>query len=150
MRDSIHKYFQVGTIQWMSHPARELQSRGFGPRHSLRRLLRRLRDRPQADDATRDAVKRMLEQSHLKVCYGAQPRLLGPGLNPNDIDEAGRKRARRRFWRRWMKPNTWRQGHRLSGGQVEARNDGAVLRPAFKNHRQPVQKSGSKGHDGGA
>lgn len=20
MRDSIHKYFQIGTIQWMSHP----------------------------------------------------------------------------------------------------------------------------------
>ena len=21
MKDSIHKYFQIGTIQWMSHPA---------------------------------------------------------------------------------------------------------------------------------
>ena len=23
MRDSIHKYFQIGAIQWMSHPHRE-------------------------------------------------------------------------------------------------------------------------------
>ncbi|WP_423219816.1 sugar phosphate isomerase/epimerase family protein [Clostridium saccharoperbutylacetonicum] len=35
----------------------------------------------------------MLEQSHIKVCYGAQPRLLGSGLNPNDINEKGRKKA---------------------------------------------------------
>ena len=46
-----------------------------------------------SDDATRTAAKKMLDQSHLKVCYGAQPRLLGPKLNPNDIDEEGRKKA---------------------------------------------------------
>lgn len=34
-----------------------------------------------------------MEQSHLKVCYGAQPRLLGGKLNPNDLDEEGRKKA---------------------------------------------------------
>ncbi len=45
------------------------------------------------DDDTRAEAKRILDQSHLKVCYGAQPRLLGPKLNPNDIDEEGRKKA---------------------------------------------------------
>lgn len=35
----------------------------------------------------------LLEQSHMKVCYGAQPRLLGPRLNPNAIDEEERKKA---------------------------------------------------------
>ncbi len=35
----------------------------------------------------------LLEQSHMKVCYGAQPRLLGPKLNPNAIDEEERKKA---------------------------------------------------------
>ena len=35
----------------------------------------------------------MLAQAHMKVCYGAQPRLLGPKLNPNDLDEEGRKKA---------------------------------------------------------
>ena len=34
-----------------------------------------------------------MDQSHLKVCYGAQPRLLGPKLNPNAIDESERVKA---------------------------------------------------------
>lgn len=29
----------------------------------------------------------------MKVCYGAQPRLLGPGLNPNALDEEKRMKA---------------------------------------------------------
>lgn len=89
MKGSIHKYFQVGTIQWMSFPNSD-------PLDSLRAI---------AEDDYFDAIelkgfgeqneeaKKILEQSHLKVCYGAQPRLLGPKLNPNDIDEEGRKKA---------------------------------------------------------
>ena len=89
MKDSIHKYFQVGTIQWMSYPNRD-------PMESLKAI---------AKDDFFDAIelkgfgeknaeaKAILDQSHLKVCYGAQPRLLGPKLNPNDIDEEGRKKA---------------------------------------------------------
>lgn len=46
-----------------------------------------------ADDETRAKAKAILEQSHLRVCYGAQPRLLGPKLNPNDIDEKERQKA---------------------------------------------------------
>ena len=48
---------------------------------------------PFKDEQARTKVKRMLEQAHMKTCYGAQPRLLGTGLNPNDIDEEGRKKA---------------------------------------------------------
>ena len=92
MRESIHKYFQVGTIQWMSHPA------------SAKSVLDSIKtiacddffdaiEVCKMDDETRVKAKAMLEQSHLKVCYGAQPRLLGPKLNPNDIDEEGRKKA---------------------------------------------------------
>ncbi len=89
MRESIHKFFRIGTIQWMSYPksapldsllaiARDdyfdaIELKGFG-----------------ADNA---AAKAILDQSHLHVCYGAQPRLLGPKLNPNDLDEAARKQA---------------------------------------------------------
>lgn len=89
MRESIHKYFQVGTIQWMSYP----QS---APMDSLLAIAR--------DDffdaielkgygADNEKAKAILDQSHLKVCYGAQPRLLGPKLNPNAIDEAERQKA---------------------------------------------------------
>ena len=89
MKESIHKYFKVGTIQWMSYPKSD-------PMDSLKAICR--------DDyfdaielkgyGTKNAeAKALLEQSHLKVCYGAQPRLLGPKLNPNAIDEEDRKKA---------------------------------------------------------
>jgi sugar phosphate isomerase/epimerase len=89
MNESIHKYFQVGTIQWMSFPNRT-------PMESLEAICK--------DDffdaielkgygADNEKAKKLLDQSHLKVCYGAQPRLLGPKLNPNDADEEGRKKA---------------------------------------------------------
>lgn len=89
MKESIHKYFKVGTIQWMSYPKSD-------PMDSLKAICR---------DDYFDAIelkgygeknaeaKALLEQSHLKVCYGAQPRLLGPKLNPNAIDEEDRKKA---------------------------------------------------------
>ena len=89
MTESIHKYFQVGTIQWMSFPHRD-------PMESLKAICR---------DDFFDAIelkgygernaeaKALLGQSHLKVCYGAQPRLLGPKLNPNAIDETERQKA---------------------------------------------------------
>ena len=89
MRESIHKYFRVGTIQWMSYPNRD-------PMESLKVIAR---------DDYFDAIelkgygeknaeaKALLDQSHLKVCYGAQPRLLGPKLNPNAIDESERQKA---------------------------------------------------------
>lgn len=89
MTESIHKYFQVGTIQWMSYPNRDpmeslkaiarddffdaIELKGFGPQNG--------------------EAKAILEQSHLKVCYGAQPRLLSTKLNPNDLDEEGRRKA---------------------------------------------------------
>lgn len=89
MKESIHKYFKVGTIQWMSFPRRDAIA-------SLKAI---------ASDDYFDAIeikgygdrnaegKALLEQSHLKVCFGGQPSLLGPKLNPNDLDEARRQQA---------------------------------------------------------
>ena len=91
MRESIHRYFRIGTIQWMSYPWTD-------PMESLKRICR---------DDYFDAVevkgwggipqdgegRRLLAQSHLKVCFGAQPHLLGPGLNPNALAEEARKKA---------------------------------------------------------
>lgn len=85
MKESIHKYFKVGTIRWMSFPKMSVID-------SIRKIA--VDDYFDAievsickDDEEREAVKKLLEQSHLKVCYGAQPRLLGPKLNPNDVNE---------------------------------------------------------------
>lgn len=91
MKESIHKYFQVGTIQWMSHPTYDVLD-------SIRTIacddyFDAIEICRFADEQTRAKAKAMLDQSHLKVCYGAQPRLLGPKLNPNDVDEQGRKAA---------------------------------------------------------
>lgn len=91
MRESIHKYFQIGTISWMSFPKRS----------NVEAIKRIARDDffdaieiPRcADEEEREEIKALLEQSHLKVCYGAQPRLLGPKLNPNDINEEERLKA---------------------------------------------------------
>lgn len=89
MKESIHRYFRVGTIQWMSYPNRDpmeslmkiaqddffdaIELRGFGPQDAEAREL--------------------LAQSHLTVCYGAQPHLLGQKLNPNALDEQEREKA---------------------------------------------------------
>ena len=91
MKDSIHKYFQIGTIQWMSHPSYDVLD-------SMRKIacddfFDALEVCKFNDDETRTKARDMMAQAHLRVCYGAQPRLLGPKLNPNDIDEAGRQAA---------------------------------------------------------
>ncbi len=91
MKESIHKYFQVGTIRWMSFPR-------MGVLESVKRIAADdyfdTIEITQCQDAEERAeLKRLLEQSHLQVCYGAQPRLLGPGLNPNNLDEEGRSAA---------------------------------------------------------
>ena len=93
MRDSIHKYFKIGTIQWMSHPGvpvldsiKKIASDDFFDALEVCQIK---------DDETRLKAKAMMDQAHLKVCYGAQPRLLGPKLNPNDLNEEGRLQAER-------------------------------------------------------
>lgn len=91
MKESIHKYFKVGTIQWMS----------FNKRAPMDSLLSIAKDdffdaievKGYGSAEANQAAKAILDQSHLKVCYGAQPRLLGPKLNPNAIDESERKKA---------------------------------------------------------
>ncbi len=93
MKDPIQKYFHVGTIQWMSHPPVNYPLLESVKTICCDEYFGALEVTKIADDEERKAVKRMLEQSHLKVCYGAQPRLLGPKLNPNDIDEEGRQKA---------------------------------------------------------
>ena len=93
MKESIHKYFQMGTILWMSYPP---ETCGF--LEPLRKVCSddffdAVEITHVADDGEREKAKKLLEQSHLKVCYGAQPKLLGPKLNPNAISEAEREKA---------------------------------------------------------
>ncbi len=91
MRDSVHKYFQVGTLRWMSFPR-------MGVLESIRKIASdeffdAIEISKCKDDEERAEVKKLLAQSHLTVCYAAQPTLLGAKLNPNDTDEEKRKAA---------------------------------------------------------
>ena len=91
MKESIHRYFQVGTIQWMSFPRMD----GL---ESLKTICRddffdAIEININKLGNIREEARVLLAQSHLKVCYGAQPTLLGPKLNPNDLDETGRQKA---------------------------------------------------------
>ena len=93
MKDSIHKYFQIGTIQWMSHPPADMDVLDSLKTICCDDFFDAVEVCRFMDDETRLKARNMLEQAHMKVCYGAQPRLLGSGLNPNDVDEAGRQKA---------------------------------------------------------
>lgn len=97
MKESIHKYFKVGLISFMAYPT---TIRGEDP-HVVD-ILKKIAvdDYFDAIEVTwiKDEVKKkaaadLLKTSHLKVCYGAQPRLLTTGLNANHLDEAERQKA---------------------------------------------------------
>ena len=97
MQESIHKYFKVGLISFMAYPQ---IMRGDAP--DVLDYLKKIAadDYFDAIEVTwiKDAELRkkaadMLAQSHMTVCYGAQPRLLTTGLNPNHLDEMERQKA---------------------------------------------------------
>ena len=91
MYESIHKYFQIGTIQWMSYPnldvldtIQKIGSDDFFDAIEISHFK---------DDAKRERARDMIQEAHMRVCFGAQPMLLGPKLNPNDLCEEGRLKA---------------------------------------------------------
>ena len=94
MRESIHKYLQVGLISFMAYPANIR-----GTDENILDVLKKVAcdDYFDAieikDPALREQAAKLLRTSHLKVCYGAQPRLLTTGLNACDVNEEGRKAA---------------------------------------------------------
>ena len=97
MHDSIHKYFKVGLIAFMAYPA---GLRGEDPDILSRIKQIACDDYFDAievtwikDSETRAKAAKLLESSHMTVCYGAQPRLLTTGLNPNHLDESERLKA---------------------------------------------------------
>lgn len=93
MKESIHRYFQIGTIQWMSHPPADYEVLQSMKVLACDDFFDVLEITQFKEEEKRNKAKKILEQAHMKVCYGAQPRLLGTGLNPNDLEEEGRKKA---------------------------------------------------------
>lgn len=96
MKDRIHKYMKVGLVHFMAYPD---TIKGDGP---IEETVKRIAadDYFDAieitwinDDSVRKNVKKMLDTSAITVCYGAQPRLLTTGFNPNSVNEADRQKA---------------------------------------------------------
>lgn len=96
MNESIRKYAKVGLVHFMAWPQ---TMKGEGPiLETLHKVacddyfdaveVSWIKDRQE-----REKAARLLETAGLTVCYGAQPRLLTTGLNPNDLEEDGRLAA---------------------------------------------------------
>lgn len=96
MNEPMQKYMNVGIIHFMAYPA---TMKGEGP---ILETIRKI----AADDyfdaveitwikdsEVRRQVKKVLDTAHMKVAYGAQPRLLTTGLNINDTNEEKRLQA---------------------------------------------------------
>ena len=89
MNEPMRKYFRPGIIVFMSYPA---IIRGEG---DVEGAIRKIALDPYfdaieitwvKDPAVRANVKKLLDQSHLSVVYGGQPRLLTTGMNINHLD----------------------------------------------------------------
>lgn len=97
MKNSIDQYFKVGLIAAMAYPY--YGNSGLPDvvdcvrKISCDSYFHAIELNPIQDPVKRAAAAALLAQSHMEVCYGGQARLLSTGLNPNDIEEEGRKKA---------------------------------------------------------
>ena len=96
MNANIKRYIKVGLIHFMAYP---VTIKGEGP---IAETLERIAQDDYfdavevtwiKDDAVRREAKEIIETSALEVYYGAQPRLLTTGNNPNAVDESERQVA---------------------------------------------------------
>lgn len=95
MVESIHKFFNIGTVQWMSFPQADVldtvRNIAADPFFDVIELTH------FPDEAKRREAKKLLETACIKVSFAAQPIQLDTGLNPNALDEADRAEAERRL-----------------------------------------------------
>lgn len=96
MKESMHKYMKVGLIHFMAYP--EVMGGAGNTLETLKKIaVDEYFDAVEVawikDDTARAKARDMLKTSHMTVAYGASPRTLTTGLNPNDINEEGRLKA---------------------------------------------------------
>jgi len=93
---SIYRYMKLGIVHFKAFP--EIV-RGEGPiMESLRKIVEddfwtAVEVGWMRDVRVRNQARRLLEVSHLEVCYATQPRVLSNKLNLNAFDPAERKKA---------------------------------------------------------
>ncbi len=96
MTESIHTYFQIGTVSFMAYPTCQKDENAIIP--SITKLAKDdyfnvIELNPIKNTEIRASIAKILKESHIKPCYGAQGRILGGGLNPNSLDEEERIKA---------------------------------------------------------
>ena len=99
MNESMKKFFEVGLVAFMAYPSL-LKGTCENTESIIKKIatddyfdaieVNWIKDQQQRTD-----VADLLKSSHMTVCYGAQPRLLTTGLNPNAINEDERAKAER-------------------------------------------------------
>ena len=96
MKENWSKYFNVGTIHFMSFPE---VMKGEGPiLETLEKILANdfftaVEITRIKDDDVREEARKMLQSSHIVAAYGAQPVLLSNKLNINSLVEEERRKA---------------------------------------------------------
>ena len=98
MNESIYKYLKVGLIHFMAYPEATKFDKQENLTESIKRVLvddyfNAIEITHIEDTGKREEIKKLLEQSHMTIAYGVQPRLLGAKLNPNHLNESERKKA---------------------------------------------------------
>jgi sugar phosphate isomerase/epimerase len=98
MIENINKYLQIGLIHFMAYPqAMKWEDQGNIVETVKKIVVDEYFDAIEVShiekEEDRVAIKKLLDSSHMKVCYGAQPRLLTAGLNPNAVEETERLKA---------------------------------------------------------
>lgn len=95
MNEPIQKYFQVGLVSGMAYAPvlKDMGWAGIAKAIAADDYFDVIEVNPLPDEATRQAVKAIADMGHMRLCQNAHGRLLATGLNPNDPDEAGRRKA---------------------------------------------------------
>jgi sugar phosphate isomerase/epimerase len=93
MNENIRKYMKVGLIHFMAYPN---TMKGEGPiEETVKKIVSddyfdAIEVTWMKDANVRSSVKKMMDTAAIDVFYGAQPRLLVTGQNPNAVNEAER------------------------------------------------------------
>lgn len=97
MTDPIQRYFRVGLVSAMMYAPMMKEGPGAWPKLVRAIALDAYFDvvelNPLPNDEIRREVAALVSQSHMTLVQNAHGRLMGAGLNPNDVCEEGRQAA---------------------------------------------------------
>lgn len=99
MKDSLYGYMKPGIVHFKAYP-QVMEQRSIEYVETLEKICEddfwtAVEVGPVKDTQQRDIARKMLEVSHMTVCYATQPTILGQKLNPHHFDAGERARVLR-------------------------------------------------------